>query len=40
MLRSNNNRETDVLSRGVASDEEGKAPPAVPGKMVKQKSRY
>ena len=39
MLRSNNNRETDVLSGGVASDD-GKAPPAVPGKLVKQKSRY
>ena len=35
MLRSSNNRETDVLSSGVASDDGGKAPPAVPGKLVK-----
>ena len=43
MLRSSKNsvnRETDILSQGVTSEEEVKIPTAPPGKLVKQRSRY
>ena len=42
MLRSSKNsvnRETDILSQTVTSEEEVKVP-TVPGKLVKQRSRY